>query len=115
MWWWACLWPIETVDRSSPLIGFFVNTLVLRQPIQAKSLLEEVLGKVHRGVGQAQLHQALPFEQLVDLLEVERDPSRHPLFQVMFVMAQQSSSEGRGSLGASTEPLKLRDGLPSLI
>ena len=87
--------PVANRDygQVQSLIGFFVNTLVLRQPIQAKSLLEEVLGQVHRGVGQAQLHQALPFEQLVDLLEVERDPSRHPLFQVMFVVAQQSSSK----------------------
>ena len=92
--------PVANRDygQVQSLIGFFVNTLVLRQPIQAKSLLEEVLGQVHRGVGQAQRHQALPFEQLVDLLEVERDPSRHPLFQVMFVMAQQSSSEAGEAL-----------------
>ena len=87
--------PVANRDygQVQSLIGFFVNTLVLRQSIEGKSLLEEVLGQVHRGVGQAQRHQALPFEQLVDLLEVERDTSRHPLFQVMFVMAQQSPSQ----------------------
>ena len=92
--------PVANRDygQVQSLIGFFVNTLVLRQPIEGKSLLEEVLGQVHRGVGQAQLHQALPFEHLIDLLEVERDTSRHPLFQVMFVMAQQSPSQTEEAL-----------------
>ncbi|WNZ57264.1 amino acid adenylation domain-containing protein [Microbulbifer sp. MKSA007] len=32
----------------------------------------------------AKIHQELPFEHLVKLLKVERDPSRHPLVQVLF-------------------------------
>ena len=45
-----------------------------------KTLIEQV----HQVVTEAKVHQDLPFENLLDTLEVERDPSRHPIYQVMF-------------------------------
>ncbi|HJW28984.1 MAG TPA: amino acid adenylation domain-containing protein, partial [Saprospiraceae bacterium] len=39
---------------------------------------------VHQDQVSAQLYQDLPFERLVNELGVERDASRHPIFQVMF-------------------------------
>ncbi|QWU16643.1 non-ribosomal peptide synthase domain TIGR01720/amino acid adenylation domain-containing protein [Paenibacillus sophorae] len=67
-----------------PLIGFFTNTLPLR--LDCRGTFREFLRHVKLTVLDAQKHQDVQFEQLLDHLSVERDPGRHPLFQTMFVL-----------------------------
>lgn len=66
------------------LIGCFVNTLVVRSTGNGQSSFREFLAQTREEVVQALAHQELPFESLVESLELRRDPSRTPLFQVMF-------------------------------
>lgn len=65
-------------------IGCFVNTQVNRTQIDPHVSCEELFSQVHDEQAETQKHQDLPFEKLVELLQVERDSSRHPIFQVMF-------------------------------
>jgi amino acid adenylation domain-containing protein len=66
------------------LIGFFVNSLVLRIQINPKDTIKDFVQTVGKEAIEAQLHQDLPFEKLVEELRVGKDSSRNPVFQVVF-------------------------------
>ncbi len=72
--------------ETEALIGFFVNMLVLRTDLAAGSSLNDLLEGTRETVAGALAHQHLPFDRLVDELQVRRDLSHSPLFQVALVM-----------------------------
>ncbi len=73
-------------ETLEPLIGCFINTLVLRIDCSDNPAFSDFLAQVKRINLDAQSHQDVPFEQVVDALKPDRDTSYHPLFQVMFSM-----------------------------
>jgi amino acid adenylation domain-containing protein len=71
--------------ETEPLIGFFVNTLALRSELKADQSFQELLDQVRTTTLEAYEHQEIPFEKVVETVVKQRDLSRSPLFQVMFV------------------------------
>jgi amino acid adenylation domain-containing protein len=80
--------PIANRNRSEleGLIGLFANPLVLRVQARPEESFRALLARERETALAAYAHQDLPFESLVQELRPERDLSRSPLFQVMFVL-----------------------------
>jgi len=81
------------------LIGFFVNTQVLKADIDGQGSFIELLRQVRQTAQDAQAHQDLPFEQLVEALQPGRSLSHSPLFQVMFNHQAESRNAAQTGLG----------------
>jgi amino acid adenylation domain-containing protein len=80
--------PIANRNRAEieGLIGFFVNTLVLRTNLGNNPIFREFLQQVREVTLDAYANQDLPFERLVEELQIKRDLTHNPLFQVMFIL-----------------------------
>ncbi|MBF8743711.1 non-ribosomal peptide synthetase, partial [Pseudomonas guariconensis] len=83
--------------QTQALLGFFVNTQVFRARLDASQSFAALLEQVRETALQAQAHQDLPFEQLVEALQPERNLGHNPLFQTLF--NHQSAERGHDLVG----------------
>lgn len=96
-----------------PVIGYFVNTLVLRGDLEGQPTFLELLKRVRNLCLYAFSHDNLPFDYLVEALDVDRDLSRNPIFQVMFQYLTMEMPRDKSSI-LSMENLNL-DGTNSHV
>ena len=76
----------RTRAEIETLIGFFVNTLVLRAEISPEQSFRDFLTQVKEHTLEAFANQDLPFEVLVEKLDLDRNTGTSPLFQVVFAL-----------------------------
>jgi amino acid adenylation domain-containing protein len=76
-------------------IGCYVNTLALRTKLGSHESFGQVLGATNETLRSAFRHQAYPFDCLVDDLDLPRDLSHSPLFDILVV---QNPGEEPGEL-----------------
>ncbi|WP_281558224.1 non-ribosomal peptide synthetase [Thalassomonas sp. RHCl1] len=97
-------------SELEPLIGFFVNNLVLRLDT-SHARLDDYLAHVRQVHFDAQNNQDVPFEQIVERLNIPRNSAYTPLFQIMlstnndFALGETSAGEVMDLNGARLSPL----------
>lgn len=88
------------------IVGFFLNTLVLRGRVEPRMQFAELLEQTRESVLDAFQHEEVPFEQVVEAVQPERDAGRMPLTQVLIVL--QNAPEARLELsGLAVEQYRL--------
>ncbi|MBO9643772.1 MAG: amino acid adenylation domain-containing protein, partial [Pseudacidovorax sp.] len=71
-------------DELHDVMGFFITTQVFRARLAPQLSLRDICRRVRADAMNALQHADLPLELLLASRNVPRDPSRPPLFQVMF-------------------------------
>ncbi|MCG7534497.1 non-ribosomal peptide synthetase [Pseudoalteromonas sp. OOF1S-7] len=94
----------RTQHETESLIGMFVNTIALRVDTHQKTL-SDYFAHVKQVHVDGLEHQALPFEQVVDALQIPRSNAFNPIFQIMFTLDTQPEE----ALGSEVNPVALRD------
>jgi amino acid adenylation domain-containing protein len=77
-------------------IGFYVNTLALRTKFKKESSYNEILGHVKQVTLGGYEHQTYPFDELVNELNLHRDLSRNPLFDILVELEEDSHNRAEG-------------------
>lgn len=68
------------------MIGFFVNTVILRNDLSGNPTFKNLIQRVKETCIEAHQHQEVPFEMIVDALQLEREGNKNPIFQILFIM-----------------------------
>ena len=85
------------------VVGFFVNTLALRDSVRRTESFAVLLRRVRDTCIASFAHETYPFDRIVEDLRLERDFSRHPLFDVSLQLAVVPKTLPRlGSLRVTT-------------
>lgn len=94
-------------DAVSSVIGLFVNMMVLRGDVSGDPTFRELVQRVKRVASDARAHGALPFNKLVDAMNPTRDPSRSPIFQIVFTLQSAGTAIGLPGLVTSEEVVRV--------
>lgn len=89
------------------MIGLFINTLALRTGPAEDKPFAAYLQEVKKHALEAYKHEDYPFEMLLNQLDVPRDRSRNPLFDVQFI-SQNFRGETMSLNGLRFTPLEAK-------
>ncbi|MGI9422992.1 MAG: condensation domain-containing protein, partial [Hyphomicrobiaceae bacterium] len=93
-------------EQLERVMGCFINTLPLAAMLDEDISFDGLLAKINEVMMEAYDHQAVPLEDIVHELELQRDVSRNPLFQVGFVFQEPPMSFGLPEAQVTVMPLR---------
>ncbi|MCP4216670.1 MAG: amino acid adenylation domain-containing protein, partial [bacterium] len=91
-----------------PIVGMFINALALRNRPQPGKTCSDFLKEVKQHSLHAFANQDVQFEDLVDSLDLARNPSRNPLFDVSIVV-QNYRTSGAKMKSATVTPFPIEN------
>jgi len=98
----------RTHRDTEDMLGMFVNTLAMRGKPEKNKSFSEFLNEIKESCFKAYENQEYPFEELIEEINVPREISRNPLFDVL--LAMENNEEARISLkGVAEETAELND------
>ncbi|HEY2291009.1 MAG TPA: amino acid adenylation domain-containing protein [Thermoanaerobaculia bacterium] len=92
-----------------PVLGCFLTQVPFPIDLSGDPTFRELLARVRQSALGTYAHQDLPFGQLIQAIELERDPSRQPLIQALVQVLDMQPGATVGT-GADSEPVDVWDG-----
>ncbi|HEY2736850.1 MAG TPA: amino acid adenylation domain-containing protein, partial [Thermoanaerobaculia bacterium] len=86
------------------VLGFFLNQIPLYTDLGGDPTFREILGRVRTTSLEAYAHHELPFAKMVELLRPERDLSRVPYTQVVFLLLDPPQTGWASMPGIESRP-----------
>jgi non-ribosomal peptide synthetase component F len=87
----------RTQTGIEKLIGSFGTPLALRTHVKGALSFRELVSRVREVALEAYAYQEVPFEKVLEALDLEHDPAYSPLIQVGFVVHDDAGLGGQGS------------------
>ena len=72
----------RVLSQLQDQLGYYLNAVPVLSKIQGDELLGELLNKVNSNISESYSHANISFDDLINELNVERDMSRNPIFDV---------------------------------
>src|SRR5262249_40765444 len=91
-------------EETEGVIGFFINQLALRVDLGGDPSFRDLVGRVRAAALGAYAHQDVPFDVLVDTLNLDRNLGYAPLFQVKLFL-ENATRPASPVPGLDVEPL----------
>src|SRR3546814_8629481 len=92
-------------------VGYCVNMLASRSRIRGQQEVGAFLKNLQLTVADALDNADYPFPALLKTLQIERDPARSPLFQVMFAYQNFIQPHGAGDAAQMPLPIEVLPGI----
>ncbi|MEU4166589.1 amino acid adenylation domain-containing protein [Streptomyces sp. NPDC026665] len=93
-------------EALSSVVGLLTGMRVLRADVSGDPTFRELVRRVGRVSAEAYEHGGLPFGRLVDAVEPVLDPSRAPLFQIVFGVDEAAGATGLPGIATSHETVR---------
>lgn len=84
-------------------IGFYINTLAMRTRFEETMSMQELVGAVNQTVMESLSHHSYPFDLLVEELNLKRDLTRKPVFDIYFNLLNHDDAGTEAGAGNEEE------------
>lgn len=93
-------------ESLSSAVGQFTDMRVLRVGVSGDPTFRELVHRAERASGAASEHRGLPFDKLVDAVDPAHEPSRSPIFQIVFDVRDAGATTGLPGIATAQEAVR---------